>query len=416
MRERLHRDANGMIARILAENMPGEAVVKALQGHKFSGKIYLLAVGKAAWTMAKAASDFLGDRVCGGVVITKYGHAPGELPHLEIFEAGHPVADDNTVLATARAVELAEGLGAGDELLFLISGGGSALFERPLPGLGLEDVVDLTRQLLASGADIVEMNTIRKRLSSVKAGRLAALCLPANVFAVVLSDVLGDRLDAIASGPAAPDQSTVEDAQKIVEKYQLRLSDLQKKYLSAETPKEVTNVETVITGSVRSLCESAARAARDMGYTPYILTTTLATEAREAGKFLASIATEAGCAVSAFARPCAIIAGGETVVTLKGGGKGGRNQELALAAAQGIANVENTLVFSLGSDGTDGPTDAAGGIVDGQTATQLREQGFDLDKLLADNDSYHGLRAVDGLIVTGPTGTNVNDVAIALCL
>ena len=405
-----------MIQKIIAENMPEESVIQALKNHDFgSKKVYLVAIGKAAWTMAKAATDYLGEKIEKGVVITKYEHAMGDLPNLDIFEAGHPTPDEATVLATQKVIELISDLTDRDEVLFLVSGGGSALFEAPQDGITLEELAKLNNDMLASGADIVEINMIRKRLSKVKAGRFAGLCQPASVFAVVLSDVLGDRLDTIASGPAAPDESTVEDAMTVVAKYNLALSAAQKTYLSQETPKALDNVKTVITGSVRALCESASKAAMELGFTPYILTTTLNCEASEAGRFLASIATGTVAGVTHFKRPCVIIAGGETVVNLKGTGKGGRNQELVLSAAEGISGLANTLIFSLGSDGTDGPTEAAGGIVDGQTATKLKAEKLDIDQILANNDSYHGLKAIDSLIITGPTGTNVNDVSVILC-
>ena len=410
-------DAQKIIDTIIAENMPGQAVKNALKGRRFESfdkQIHMVAVGKAAWTMAKAASDFLGDRLKRGIVLTKYAHSNGPIRGIEIYEAGHPVSDENTILATKKCVEMAESLQGGDELLFLISGGGSALFEMPWDGITLADIQNVTNQLLARGADIVEMNMVRKRLSRVKAGRFAKLAAPAKVYSIVLSDVLGDRLDTIASGPAAPDSSTVEDAQKIVEKYRLDLTDVQKKYLLEETPKEIDNVETVITGSVRTLCESAAKAARTLGYEPIILTTGLNCEAKEAGRFLAAIAQDIKKG-NTFKIPCAIIAGGETVVTVTGKGKGGRNQELAFAAAKGIEGLDDVLIFSVGSDGTDGPTDAAGGMVDGSSFEKLKEAGFDFDAILADNDSYNGLKAIGGLIVTGPTGTNVNDVAVLLC-
>jgi len=397
--------------------MPEESVIKALKDHDFRSKsVYLIAIGKAAWTMAKAASDHLGEKIEKGVVITKYDHSMGNLPRLEIFEAGHPVPDENTVTATGKALELIADLGANDEVLFLISGGGSALFEAPQDGITLDELARLNNDLLASGADIVEINMIRKRLSKVKAGRFAELCKPASVFAIVLSDVLGDKLDTIASGPAAPDESTRDDAMAVVAKYNLKLTDVQEKYLSQETPKQLDNVKTVITGSVRALCESASKSAKKLGFKPYILTTMLNCEASEAGRFLASIAVDIVEGINHFERPCAIIVGGETVVNLKGTGMGGRNQELALAAAAGISGLDQVLIFSLGSDGTDGPTDAAGGIVDGQTIAKLKVAGYDLDKILNNNDSYRGLGAIDDLIITGPTGTNVNDVSVVLCL
>ena len=411
----IHDNAKLMIKNIIADNMPGTAVQNALRTHNFKGNIHMVAIGKAAWTMSKAACDFLGDRLIKGIVVTKYEHAMGNLPKCDIYEAGHPVSDENTIAATHECVKLAESLTENDELLFLVSGGGSALFENPLEGITLDDVQDITNQLLASGADIVEMNMIRKRLSSVKAGRFAQLAAPTKVFAIILSDVLGDRLDSIASGPAVPDNSTAEDAAKVAEKYGLKLTELQSKYLAQETPKNIDNSEIVITGSVRTLCESAAKTAEKLGYTPFVLTTTMNCEAAEAGRLLSAIAADTKAGRNSFKTPCAIIAGGETVVTLKGKGKGGRNQEKVLAASKGIAGLEDVLIFSLGSDGTDGPTDAAGGIVDGTTLSKLKGKDIDIDKVLADNDSYNALRAVDGLIVTGPTGTNVNDVVVILC-
>jgi hydroxypyruvate reductase len=260
---------------------------------------------------------------------------------------------------------------------------------------------------------------IRKRLSGVKGGRFALACAPATVFAVVLSDVLGDRLDSIASGPAAPDLSTAEEALAVVKKYRLQLKDSVMEYLGRETPKTLDNVETVISGSVRTLCTSAADIAKELGYTPHILCSDMNGEAREAGRLMAAIARQIHCGQYAprdFSptKPCAIILGGETVVHLKGKGKGGRNQEIALAAAEGIAGIDNLAVFSVGSDGTDGPTDAAGGIVDGSTAGKLKAKGLKLQEILDNNDAYNGLKAVDGLVMTGPTGTNVNDVAVLL--
>ena len=366
----------------------------------------LVAAGKAAWQMAHAAVEALG-RVDGGVVVTKYGHVKGEIPGVTCCEAGHPVPDENSFAATEKVLALVQGLTAEDTVLFLLSGGGSALFERPLlPG---EELQDITSQLLASGADIVEMNTIRKRLSAVKGGRFAQACAPAEVFSIVLSDILGDPLDMIASGPAVPDTSTCAQALAIAEKYHLNLSEQAKTLLQQETPKALDNVTTRITGSVRELCTAAANACRELGYEPILLTDQLCCEAREAGSFLGSIVrTHTG-----HGKKLAYIAGGETVVHLTGKGLGGRNQELALAAAPAIAG-RNAAVFSVGSDGTDGPTDAAGGYVDGETLAALTEKGWNVFGTLQNNDAYHALRAVEGLIMTGATGTNVNDVAVAL--
>ena len=408
MDSKLRRDADAIIAASLRAVQPDEAVKRALTGREFPGRVVLVAAGKAAWQMAKAARDCLGSRIDGGVVVTKYGHVKGPLPGLDCREAGHPVPDENSFSATQAALEAVSGLTDRDTVLFLLSGGGSALFEKPqIPGAELQDI---TSQLLACGADIVEINTIRKRLSAVKGGRFALACEPARVFSFVLSDILGDPLDMIASGPACPDSSTCAQARAIAEKYNLQMSPAARACLDRETPKTLDNVEPRITGSVRQLCAAAAGACRDLGYEPVLLTDRLCCQAREAGSFLASVlATHAEDG-----RRLAFLAGGETVVHLTGTGKGGRNQELALAAAPGLAGLRGAAVFSVGSDGTDGPTDAAGGYVDSETHAALRAKGLDEYAVLQNNDAYHALQAVDGLIVTGPTGTNVNDVAVAL--
>ena len=404
----LRQKADQIIKESLEAVMPDRAVEKALENFQGSGgRTILVSAGKAAWQMAAAAVRVLG-HVDDGIVITKYDHVKGEIPGVECREAGHPVPDKNSFAATERALEKVSGLKETDTVIFLLSGGGSALFEKPLiPG---EELQDITAQLLASGADIVEMNTIRKRLSGVKGGRFSLVCMPARVFAIVLSDILGDPLDMIASGPAYPDSSTCEQANAIIEKYHLNLSAQAKALMQEETPKNLTNVTTQITGSVRELCSASMEAALKLGYEPVLLTDELCCEAREAGSMLASILRTH----AKDKKPLCFVAGGETVVHLTGKGKGGRNQELALAAAPGIAGLTNACVFSVGSDGTDGPTDAAGGYVDGETMERLREEGLDVFSVLQNNDAYTALKTVDGLIITGPTGTNVNDVAVAL--
>ena len=408
MNNELHQKAMDIINDSIESVKPDEAVRRALKAFApKGGRVLLVAAGKAAWQMAHAAVEALG-RVDGGVVVTKYDHVKGEIPGVKCYEAGHPVPDENSFAATERAWELVQGLTEKDTVLFLLSGGGSALFEKPLiPGAELQGI---TNQLLASGADIVEMNTIRKRLSAVKGGRFAQACAPAKVFSIVLSDILGDPLDMIASGPAVPDSSTCAQALAIAEKYHLNLSEQAKALLAQETPKVLDNVTTQITGSVRELCAAAAAACRERGYEPILLTDRLCCEAQEAGSFLGSIVrTHAGRG-----KKLAYIAGGETVVHLTGNGLGGRNQELALAAAPALAGLEHCCVFSVGSDGTDGPTDAAGGYVDGQTDAALRTAGWDVFAALQNNDAYHAMQAIGGLIITGPTGTNVNDVSVAL--
>ena len=405
----LRQDADFIIKEAIYQVLPDAAVAKALEGRDFgTGRLYLAAVGKAAWQMAKTAGEILGNRLEKGVVITKYDHVKGALPRMDCYEAGHPVPDENSFRATQAALDMVSGLQTEDTVLFLLSGGGSALFEKPL--VSGEELADITRQLLACGADIVEMNTIRKRLSAVKGGKFAKLCEPAHVYSIVLSDILGDPLDMIASGPAYPDSTTCEQALAIVKKYRLQLSDKANGLLHQETPKELTNVETEITGSVRNLCQAAKEACERLGYETVILTDRLDCVAREAGVFLGDIARSH----QDTQKSLAFIAGGETVVHLTGHGKGGRNQELALAASTAIDGLKDTAVFSVGSDGTDGPTDAAGGYSDQDTARLLSEKKVDIFQVLQENDAYHALKETGGLIITGATGTNVNDVAAVL--
>lgn len=405
----LRQDADYIMKAALNAALPDTAVKKALKEIKFgSGKIVLIAAGKAAWQMAKVAYDELSGKVDGGVVVTKYDHSKGSIGNLEVCEAGHPVSDDNSYNSTEKAIDAVKNLSANDSVLFLVSGGGSALFEKPL--IDPAESQSITKQLLACGADIVEINTIRKRISAVKGGRFAQICAPAHVYTIILSDIIGDPLDMIASGPAYPDSSTADDALAIVEKYHLVISDKVKDLLKQETPKKLDNVTTFVTGSVKQLCKETEKTAKELGYEPVFLTASLNCEAREAGAFLASIARDHQDDSKGYA----FIAGGETVVHLTGHGKGGRNQEIALSAAMGISGLKDTCVFSLGSDGTDGPTDAAGGYCDGNTCEILAKQGIKIHEVLADNDAYNALKKADGLIITGPTGTNVNDISVLL--
>ena len=408
MNQTLRNHADEIVKKAIAAVQPDAAVERALKGKEFPGRVLLVAAGKAAWQMAKAASDCLGSRIENGIVVTKYDHVMGPIANFTCVEAGHPVPDENSFRGTQLALDLVSDLSEKDTVLFMLSGGGSALFEKPL--VSGEELQDITGQLLACGADIVEINTIRKRLSAVKGGRFAQLCWPAKVEAVVLSDILGDPLDMIASGPACADSTTVEDAWRIQKKYDLKMSDAALRLLDVETPKTLDNVHTQINGSVRELCSAAGKVCKELGYEPVLLTDQLCCQAKEAGSFLASILKTH----AASGKALAFIAGGETVVKLTGHGLGGRNQEIALAAAAGISGMSNAAVFSVGSDGTDGPTDAAGGYVDGDTEKELSALGLTIDSVLQDNDAYHALQKVGGLIMTGPTGTNVNDVAVAL--
>ena len=405
----LKKEAFAIAREAVAASMPDEAVRRALaELAPAKGKTVAVAVGKAAWPMAQAAARALAGRLDAGYVITKYGHAQGELPGFQVFEAGHPQMDENGVRATRAVLEAVSALAAEDRVLFLLSGGGSALMEAPL--LPFAELRDINAQLLACGADIVEVNTIRKRLSAVKGGKFARACAPAEVVSIILSDVVGDRADMIASGPACPDTSTAREALEIARKYSLRLSGAAWELLRAEPVRELANARAMVTGGVGQLCRAALEECARRGYEAELLTDCLCCEAREAGTFL-------GCIARAHAgqgRKRAFVAGGETVVYLRGRGKGGRNQEMALAAAQQIAGLKGVAVLALGSDGTDGPTDAAGGVVDGESRALLEAQGLRIPAILDENDAYEGLKACDGLLITGPTGTNVNDVSLVL--
>lgn len=413
MNQELRKDAKQIIDVAIASVQPDAAVRRALSNIVFSEHVYIVAIGKAGWQMANAAVSYLqenGIRYEKGVVLTKYHHVMGQLPRMLCVEAGHPVPDENSFKGAKEVLSMVKDLTAEDMVLFLVSGGGSALFEKPK--ISGEELADITEQLLASGADIVEMNTIRKRLSEVKGGRFALACMPAMVEAIVLSDIVGDPMDMIASGPAYPDASSCADAGKIAKKYKLRLSAEAEKCLKDETPKELRNVHTQIIGSVRQLCKAAYKACKELGYEPRILAEDVTAEEREVGWNLAQLCLREHD--NAGEKKMALIAGGETVVHLRGKGKGGRNQELAFSAMKVIAGQQNMAIFSVGSDGTDGPTDAAGGYVDGDSYEALKNAGLSYEEILQDNDCYHGLQAIDGLVLTGPTGTNVNDFWVAL--
>ncbi len=391
------------------DSLPDSAVKKAISTlPSYNGKLILVAIGKAGYQMAKSAYEVLGDKIDSGIVITKYEHVKGDLGKIKCYEAGHPVPDKNTLLATRKALMLTQELDKNDLVLFLVSGGGSALFEQV--DCSLEELQDITSQLLACGASIDEINVIRKRLSNVKAGRFAKHCMPAKVFAVVLSDVLGNDLSTIASGPACADKSSKEQALAILEKYKITPSELILERLQRETPKEITNAEHIITGSASELCKSAKKIAMELGYNAKIVADDVCCEARDLGIRLATLAREARDT----REPLAFIFGGETVVHLTGNGKGGRNQEIILSACSYIEDLDNCVIFSVGSDGTDGPTDSAGGICDHTTAQKIAKSQKSAKEYLKNNDSYTALGIASDLIFTGPTGTNVNDLSVAL--
>lgn len=405
----IKQDAETIVHEVIHSALPDIAVKNALQEIDLgNGNLYVISIGKAGWTMAMAVQEVLGTRITKGICITKYGHVKAEIPGIVCYEAGHPVTDANSIAATQKVIDLVQGCTKEDTILFLISGGGSALFEKPL--LPLEEYQDINQQLLNCGADIKEINTVRKHLSAVKGGRFAELCSPARMECIILSDVIGDEVDSIASGPACADSSTSEDAMKVIAKYQLKVSKIVSEVLRQETPKQIGNVSTKIIGSVRILCEKAEKVCRELGYETEIWRTDLSCEAKDAGEYFAKKAQEHRNDTNSYA----LIAGGETVVHVTGNGLGGRNQEMALACAGGISGMENVCFFSVGSDGTDGPTDAAGGIVTGMTKQKLAAKKISLEDKLQEHDSYNALKMCDGLVMTGPTGTNVNDFSVLL--
>jgi glycerate 2-kinase len=392
-------------------------------------KIYVVGLGKAAYPMTRALDDTLRNRIAGGVVVTKYGHAPdGPLAeNITIYEAGHPVPDENGVAGASKAVELLRKADRETLVICLISGGGSALFVAPAEGLSLDDKQVMTRILLKGGADIVELNTVRKHLSRVKAGRLAEAASPARVLSLILSDVIGDPLDFIASGPTSPDTTTWADALAIVTRYDTA-GEMPQKILQLlkdgsagkipDTPKKgsplFNRVENIIIGSNRIATEAAKKKAQELGYEPVVLTTELQGEARDAARWLYRQVLESQSCLASGRKKICLIAGGETTVTVRGRGLGGRNTEMALAFATAIEGTAGITFLSAGTDGTDGPTDAAGAIIDGQTIPKARALGLDPQSFLDDNDSYRFFEKTGGLVKTGPTGTNVMDLQIIL--
>ena len=408
----IRRDAAEIFREALLEMLPDRAVKRSLANARLRDEIILIGIGKASWTMAKAATEVLDQRIVSGAIVTKYGHSEGSLPGIKIFEAGHPLPDSNTLKATEKILEITRQAGKDQTILFLVSGGGSALFAKPAHRLPIRFLSDITSRLLLSGADISELNTVRKHLSSVKGGRFAVHCMPAAIFQITLSDVLGDRPDMIASGPAVPDPSTSGEALAVIKKYKIPLSPEIESALRSETPKSLDNVSFEIAGNVTGLCRAANIAAEKRGYISDIVTDRLDGEARLAGYMAAERALDE-LGKSAEAKRC-LIWGGETTVKVKGSGKGGRSQEVALAAAEKISGSGNIVILSAGSDGTDGPTDAAGGIVDGLTWGKIRSVSYDPVEMLENNDSYNALELAGALLKTGPTGTNVNDLVIAL--
>ncbi len=364
------------------------------------GKVWVIGAGKASAAMAQGLEAVIGPKIAGGLINVKYGHT-APLKYIQLNECGHPVPDESGISGARRIAEIAKSAKAEDLVICLISGGASSLLPYPVNGLTLQHKQEITRGLLACGADIHEMNTVRKHLSQIKGGQLAALAYPARVVSLILSDVVGDNLDVIGSGPTAPDSSTVADAQAVLAKYGMESKLLQ------ETPKTCA-AENIIIGSNRQALAAAAKKSGRLGYGTLLLSSSIEGETRDVARMHAAIAREIHATGNPLKPPACIISGGETTVTIRGSGKGGRNQEFALAAAMDISGLPDTLILSAGTDGTDGPTDAAGGIVDGTTADDSAPVA------LAANDSYPYLAARDALIITGPTNTNVMDIHLVM--
>ena len=394
------------------------------------GKLYLISFGKAAYPMTKAVSDFADDLLTKGIMITKYGHVPeaGVSHKIEVFEAAHPVPDIQGVLATERVIGLLEKADSATLVVCLISGGGSALLVAPHKDISLAEKQQITQLLLKAGANIQELNTVRKHLSRIKGGRLAEIAYPARVLSLILSDVIGDPLDVIASGPTSPDQTTFQDALKVIKLHDLGDKIPEKASFIlirgaageiAETPKEGNPVfawvQNIIVGSNKKAIETAKREAEGQGYQAAVISAELQGEARDAATWLARKAIEArrGLAGGSQGKIC-LISGGETTVTVRGNGMGGRNTELSLAFAQEIKGMQGITLLSAGTDGTDGPTDAAGAFVYGGTIEKAEAAGINPEDYLKNNDSYNFFKSAGGLFITGPTGTNVMDLQIIL--
>jgi glycerate 2-kinase len=388
--------------------------------------VLVIGCGKAAAKMALAIEDLLGDRVNGGIVVVKYGYALS-LERIKVVEAGHPIPDEAGVDGAQQIIELARTAGENDLVLFLISGGGSALLPAPADGLTLAEKQRTTQMLLQSGATIQEVNAVRKHISKLKGGRFAKLVAPANLVTLILSDVIGDSLEAIASGPTVADSTTYGDCLEIVRRYDLTdkmpqavVNLLRRGAEGAvdETPKPSDvvfhKVQNVIIGSNRAALNGAERQAETFGYQTRVLSSSVEGESRTVAKSHAALVKEIARRGQPLRRPACVISGGETTVTIRGDGLGGRNQEFALAAAVEIDGLDGVIILSAGTDGTDGPTDAAGAIVDASTVQRGRARGLDAAAFLARNDSYHFLKATDDLLITGPTFTNVMDLQVML--
>ncbi|UCF64986.1 MAG: glycerate kinase [bacterium] len=390
-------------------------------------RIYIIGAGKASAVMARELENLLGDRIFYGVISVKYGHGVA-CRKMRILEAGHPVLDENGIQATSQILQIAEDAGENDLVFCLLSGGGSALLEKPPPGISLMDLQRMFELLLSCGANIEEVNAVRKHLSLVKGGQLARTIYPATCVSLILSDVIGDPLESIASGPTAPDPATFQDAWQIIEKYKLSdavpesIREYLVKGLQSKIPDTLKTGDEVfrkvnhfILGNNLGALKTAEDVAQELGYNTLVISSRIQGEAREIARVAAAIAQEIAQRDMPVKKPACILMGGETTVTLRGKGKGGRNQELALAALLAMSGEKHQyLIASCGTDGTDGPTDAAGGMIDPGIWTKANNMGMSPLKFLENNDAYTFLSQTGGLIMTGPTGTNVMDIIMML--
>jgi hydroxypyruvate reductase len=433
----LRRDAVQILGAAVAAADPKAAVHRALRWDRdrlcfgdrtlalaSGARILVVGAGKASAPMASAVEQIVGERMAAGVVTTKYGYVE-PLRKVQLVQAGHPLPDAAGLAGARRMLELVATAGPDDLVVVLISGGGSALLPLPAEGITLEEKIATTDLLLRSGATINEMNTVRKHLSQIKGGWLARRAAPATVVTLVLSDVLGNPLDVIASGPTVPDPSTFGAAVEVVRRFGLwdRLPASVRRHLERgaagavpETPKPddpaFRRAHALVIGDITAAAAGAAARARALGYDTRVGPTDVQGEARDVGAEFGRLVREARGAVRD--RPACLVMGGETTVTVRGTGRGGRNQELALGAAADIAGLPQTLIAAFGTDGTDGPTDAAGAVVDGSTLARAQVAGLDPQAALANNDAYAFFQALGDLIITGPTNTNVNDLWIGL--
>lgn len=389
--------------------------------------IWIIGGGKASYRMAEKIESILRNRIARGKIVTKYGYGGKELDRIDVVEAGHPIPDENGLKAGKEILKMAKGAGEHDLVINLISGGGSALLCSPTQGIGLEEIRKTTDLLVSCGASIDEINSVRKHISRIKGGKLLSAIDPAKGVSLIVSDVVGDDLEVISSGPTAPDETTFEDARNVLERYSLKKKvpksvneNLEgRNYEETLKPKDFSDMDisNVIVSSNDTVTEAAAEKGKSLGFQTLILSRMIEGESREAGVVIGGIIRDIIRSKTPIEPPCLLISGGETTVTMgEKRGEGGPNQEFVLGAAQKMRDIENAVVAAVDTDGTDGPTEAAGGIVDGKTVERLRKKGLDVNETLETHNAKPALESIGDILITGPTGTNVNDLRVALVL